>query len=226
MPFELVGIRKIKQATGVAPAIEQRIFALEDAVEKEMNDAFDDAKSLVESSCKTILLDRGDETSKKDPDLPDLMKTVLSSLPIVSSSNPDARNIRETIMRLLNALSKGVSEFRNLAGWSSHGPDGYTQPLDGMHIRLAAMSADTLSSFLLSAHQKFSSIGSRSRINYDDNTEFNDWFDERNGDIVLAGQLMQASKILYQYDPKHGAYKEELQLYRIEKELEEQEAIP
>lgn len=57
-PFAMHGAREVLAAG--AGHIEQQIVAIEEAVEKNPGLAFDLAKTLVESMCKTVLSECGD----------------------------------------------------------------------------------------------------------------------------------------------------------------------
>ena len=197
---------------GVPPVIEARIYKLEEAVESESNDAFDHAKALVETVCKTVLIDLGVQIEVRW-DLPRLIREVLNSIPMIAASHPNANDARErlqTMQRGLTQTVQGLAEMRNLAGWTSHGPDGYMEPLDRIHIRLAAMSADTLTCFLLSLHRKYVFPSEGGRVHFEDYPEFNEYVDEMNPYIAIFDSIFSPSEILYMADIEHVAYKEYL----------------
>jgi hypothetical protein len=83
--FAMPGAREILALTAGAVHIAQQITALEDAVVKNPGLAFDLAKALIESVCKTILRDRGQAVSDED-DLPKLFGNTLEQLRVL----PDA----------------------------------------------------------------------------------------------------------------------------------------
>jgi hypothetical protein len=150
MAFELHGTRDLIEANGLPPIIEERILKLEDAVIAGSNDAFDHAKSLVESVCKTILLDKGAEVNPNS-DIKALLNQVVGLLPLIDPVHPLSEEGSKKLKAILSGLRQtvqGLAEMRNLAGFSSHGPDGYMVPLDKIHMRLSAMSADALACFL------------------------------------------------------------------------------
>lgn len=212
MPFELISTRELMENIGFPPVIEERICSLERAVQRDSNDAFDHSKALVESVCKTILLDRGVQVDS-GWDLPKFIKEVLNTLPIVSASHPSAGDARErikTIIRGLMQTVQGLAEMRNLGGWISHGPNGYMEPLDKVHIRLTAMSADTLVCFLLSVHKKFLYPHGGGRIHYEDYIKFNESIDEAYGEFQILDSIYRPSEVLYMADIDHVAYKEYL----------------
>ena len=215
MPFECQGTRELMNTIGVPPVIEERVYKLEESVEGDSNDAFDHAKALVESVCKTILIDLGIQVEVRWK-LPRLIRELMSSIPLIDASHPNANDARErlqTIQRGLGQTVQGLAEMRNLVGWTSHGPDGYSEPLDRTHIRLAAMSADALSCFLLSLHKKYVFPTEGGRVHYEDYPEFNDFVDETNTYIAIFNSIFKPSEILYMADTDHVAYKEYLVEY-------------
>ena len=218
MAFELYGARELVKNNGLAPLIEERVQKLEEAVTAGSNDAFDHAKSLVESVCKTILLDRGDEVNPSS-DIKSLLNKVLDLLPIISPAHPLSEEGSKKLKSILSGLRQtvqGLAEMRNLAGFSSHGPDGYMIPMDKIHMRLSAMSADALTCFLLSLHRKLTEPGGRARIHYEDYPEFNDYFDEIYGQVILEDMVFRPSSILFNDDPEHVAYREKLLLFKLD----------
>lgn len=67
--------------------IEEQIKALEQAVNQNTGLAFDLAKTLVESTCKTIITERNGSFDKDD-DLPKLFKTVSNCVPFLPPAYP------------------------------------------------------------------------------------------------------------------------------------------
>ena len=89
--FVMRGAR-VAAANGI-PHIAEQIAALERAVVENPSLAFDLAKFIVESTCKTILTERKIGFDKKD-DLPKLYKAVTMNvplLPVAASGEADAR---------------------------------------------------------------------------------------------------------------------------------------
>lgn len=95
--------------------IEEQVKALELAVTQNTGLAFDLAKTLVESTCKTIITDRGN-LFDKDDDLPKLFKGVtlcVPFLPVALSANTGARKSLQQTLNGLNTALQGVCELRN-----------------------------------------------------------------------------------------------------------------
>lgn len=110
------------------------------------------AKELVETTCKTILSDLGEDCGTLD--LGDLVKAASKALKLVPDGVPNeakgADAIKKTL-RSLGATVAGLGEMRNFYG-SGHGQDGRARGLTPRHARLAVGAASTLAVFLFETH--------------------------------------------------------------------------
>lgn len=138
-----------------APELHRQIERMQDAVEDDPSLAIGTAKELVETTCKTILDERG-VTYLKNDDLPELVKKARKALALVPDNIPNSVKGAETIRRLLGSLgavAQGLGELRNLYG-TGHGKSGKTKGLTSRHARLAVGAASTLATFLFETHQE------------------------------------------------------------------------
>ncbi len=141
-------------ANGI-PHIEKQIEALESAVVENPSLAFDLAKFIVESTCKTILTERKIGFDKKD-DLPKLYRAVTTSVPMLPVAASGEAEARRKLLQTLNGLHtalQGVCELRNSCGFASHGGDAEKPAMEGVQAVLAAQAADAIVGFLFSAHR-------------------------------------------------------------------------
>lgn len=141
-------------ANGI-PHIEKQIDALELAVVKNPSFAFDLAKTIVESTCKTILTERKIGFEKKD-DLPKLYKAVTMNVPMLPIAASGEAEARKKLLQTLNGLHtalQGVCELRNSCGFASHGGDAEKPAMEAVQALLAAQAADAIVGFLFSAHR-------------------------------------------------------------------------
>jgi hypothetical protein len=141
-------------ANGI-PHIEKQIEALEGAVVENPSLAFDLAKFIVESTCKTILTERKIGFDKKD-DLPKLYKAVTTNVPMLPVAASGEAEARRKLLQTLNGLHtalQGVCELRNSCGFASHGGDAEKPAMEGVQAVLAAQAADAIVGFLFSAHR-------------------------------------------------------------------------
>jgi hypothetical protein len=136
-----------------APYIVTQVDRIQSAVENDPRLAIGTAKELVETTCKSILRERGAIT---DPawDLLELVKATRKELRLTPADVPDSAKASDTVRRLLSNLATvvhGIAELRNPYG-TGHGHDGRARGLGPRHARLAAGAAATLATFLLETH--------------------------------------------------------------------------
>lgn len=215
--FQMVGSRASMLEGPVPDIIEQQIQALEDAIEQVPDFAFDLAKTLVETICKTILEDIG---RPADPswDAPKIMRETTTYLSLIPRNHPDPSKTRDSIKKTLNGLHtavQGICELRNGYGIASHGRDGFSARLDLRQATLAAQAADTIVSFLYRTHRDALAQSPGARVYYDDHGDFNDAFD-RDNDLIRLGDLeLLPSRVLFHTDRE--AYRAALNEYLAER---------
>lgn len=212
----MVGSRASMLQGPIPDIIEQQIQALEDAIERVPDFAFDLAKTLIETICKTILEDVG---RPADPtwDAPKIMRETTTYLSLIPRNNPEPSKTRGSITKTLNGLHtavQGLCELRNNYGIASHGRDGFSARLDLRQATLAAQSADTIVSFLYCIHRDALAEVPGTRVYYDDHSDFNDAFD-RDNELICFGELeLLPSRVLFHTDRE--AYKAALNDYIAE----------
>lgn len=133
----------------------EQIRRMEDSVETDPSLAIGTAKELIETCCKTILSERGQEISGT-PDIPTLTKATLKELNLVPQGVPAAARGADVIKRLLSNLSTvgySLAELRSLYG-TGHGHHGSASGLATRHAKLAVGAASTLAVFLFETHEQ------------------------------------------------------------------------
>lgn len=133
----------------------EQIRRMEDSVETDPSLAIGTAKELIETCCKTILSERGQEIPGT-PDIPTLTKATLKELNLVPEGVPNTARGADVIKRLLSNLSTighGLAELRGLYG-TGHGQHGSTSGLTSRHAKLAVGAASTLAVFLFETHEQ------------------------------------------------------------------------
>src|SRR5262245_18765265 len=83
--------------------IEEHVKGIERAVGENPGLAFDLARTLIESACRTILTERGIGFDPED-DLPRLFKTVTNNLPFLPAHVSGEVAIRRSLVQTLNGL--------------------------------------------------------------------------------------------------------------------------
>jgi hypothetical protein len=137
------------------PELQRQTQRMRDAVESDPGLAIGTAKELVETTCKTILNERGIATPK-DATIPGLVKLVRKELKLLPDDIPESARGSETIRRLLSnvgAVGQGVAELRMLYG-TGHGKNGRHRGVPPRVARLAVGSAAALATFLLETHEE------------------------------------------------------------------------
>ena len=136
--------------------IEAQVQGIEQAVVENPSLAFDLAKMLIESTCRTVLKDRS-VAYARDDDLSKLFKSVTQNLTFLPSTASDAAEVRKSLQKTLSGLStaiQGICELRNECGFASHGSDGPRPVMEGVQALLAAEAADTIIGFLHRVHHQ------------------------------------------------------------------------
>ncbi len=133
--------------------INRQITRMESTIESDPDLAIGTAKEFLETVCKTILNERGENYSKNLELLP-LVRLSCKILKLVREDVPDYAKAAETIRNLLSNLttvSQYLAELRNPYG-TGHGKDAYFKGLEPKHARLAVGAASTLGVFLFETH--------------------------------------------------------------------------
>ncbi|MDD9954964.1 MAG: abortive infection family protein [Anaerolineaceae bacterium] len=133
--------------------LDRQVRRISDSIDDDPDLAIGTAKELLETICKTILLEKGEGYDSREETF-DLLKKVQKILSIMPEDIDNRAKGATAIKRLLNNLTgivRGMSEVRNLYG-SGHGREGRSSSLEPRHAKLAAGAAMTLAVFLYETH--------------------------------------------------------------------------
>ena len=205
--FQMTGSRSAILDGPVAEIIEQQIDAIENAMEKVPDFAFDLSKTLIESVCKTVLADIG-QSADLNWDALRLLKETTNRLSLLPRNHPNSAKARNSVEKTLRGMLQtvqGLCEFRNSYGMASHGRDAFSARLDLRQAMLAAQAADTIVSFLYRIHRDALNQNPGTRIYYEDHAGFNEAFDNDNGTIRVSDLGLRPSEVMFKGDPE--AYK-------------------
>ncbi len=219
--FVMYGARDA--VSGGLTQVERQVRTIEQAVEDNPSLAFDLAKTLVESVCRTILRER-EVGFEEDDDLPKLFKMAARNLPFLPPTASAESQARESLNRTLGGLStaiQGICELRNQFGFASHGAASPRPALEAVQARLAAQAADTIVGFLYRIHLQ-DRTPHTPRALYDDNRAFNEFVDEAHGLIHIFEIELRPSEVLFQVEPE--TYRVYLAEFGTEAENSEQES--
>lgn len=203
-PFVMHGARDA-MATGL-DHIEQQVLGIERAVAENPGLAFDLAKTLIESTCRSVLGDRSVPYDARD-DLPKLFKSAARVLPFLPPTASSAAEVRKSLDQTLAGLStaiQGICELRNQCGFASHGAGEPRPVMEAIQALLAAEAADAIVGFLHRVHRQDRSgpPPPPASPGFDDNTAFNDHVDETFGSIRIFEVEFRASEVLHQLEPE------------------------
>jgi len=199
--------------------IEEQVKALELALVENTGLAFDLAKTLIESACKTILTERGGSFDKDD-DVPDLFKAASQTVPFLPISLAGDAAARKSLQQTLSGLRtavQGVCELRNAFGFASHGSSGLRPVMEGVQALLAAQAADAIVGFLYRVHRQDVSRPRTVPLQYDDRPEFNEWIDDQCEPVqILSLPPYRPSEVLFSVDQE--AYRDLLANYKSDED--------
>jgi hypothetical protein len=203
-PFVMHGARDA--IAGGLAHIERQVQSIEQSVIENPSLAFDLAKTLVESVCRTVLGERSVAHNESD-DLPKLFKSATQILPFLPQTASDAVEVRMSLAQTLNGLSttiQGICELRNRCGFASHGSGSPRPAMEAVQALLAAEAADAIVGFLHRVHRQDRTLPQPtvSGILYEDNPAFNDSVDELHGMIRVFDAQFRPSEVLFQMEPQ------------------------
>lgn len=201
-PFVMHGARDA-MARGLAH-IEEHVKGIEQAVATNPGLAFDLARALVESTCRTVLRERSVAYAETD-DLPKLFKTLTRHLPFLPSTASEASGVRSSLLRTLSGLStaiQGICELRNRCGFASHGSDSPRPLMEGVQALLAAEAADAIVGFLHRVHHEDWTASLPTEETFHDNSAFNDSLDESFGPFRVFEVEFRPSEVLFMLEPE------------------------
>jgi hypothetical protein len=201
-PFVMHGARDA--IAGGLGHIEEQVKGIERAVVENPGLAFDLAKTLVESVCRTVLSERS-ITFSPDDDLPYLFKAATSVLPFLPIAASGEGEIRKSLAQTLNGLHtaiQGICELRNRCGFASHGSSNPRPVMESVQALLAAASADAIVGFLHRVHRQDRTPPLSLRAMYNENPAFNAYVDDAHGMIRIFEAEFRPSDVLFQMEPE------------------------
>lgn len=201
-PFVMHGARDAF-AAGLAH-VEEQVRSIKQAVVENPVLAFDLARTLIETVCRTILAERNIAYSEDD-DLQKLFRTASTHLPFLPATASIEAATRDSLKRTLGGLStaiQGICELRNRCGFASHGSEKPRPLMESVQALMAAEAADTIVGFLHRVHRQDRTPQPSPRALYDGNQAFNDSVDEAPGPIRILEIEFRVSEVLFQMEPE------------------------
>ena len=204
--FRMDGAREVLEEFPAAVQIRHQVEAIEEAIgRRQPAVAFDMAKTLIETTCKTVLNDKGVQHDDQW-ECPKLLKETLKQLQLVPDEHATASAASESLRRVGQGLAtavQGLCELRNHEGAASHGRDAFATTLGPVQAELAARAADAVVRFLWSVHRDAGGNGDRKRFLYEEQPEANDWIDTvaHEEPVLIFETPYRQSEILFKLDP-------------------------
>jgi hypothetical protein len=198
--FTMLGARSA-MAEGLLH-IEEQIKGIERAVSENPGLAFDLARTVVESACKTILRERK-ISFQVDNDLSSLFKIVTRNLPLLPVAASGEAAARKSLMQTLSGLHtalQGMCRLRNAYGFASHGAERPRPAMESVQALLAAQAADAIVGFLYRVHRQERTEARFLRLSYDDHEAFNAYVDDANEVVRVFDLEYRPSEVLFGVD--------------------------
>ena len=179
--------------------IKQQVETIENVISSNPGLVFDLSKAIVESTCRTILTDRGISWDRNDQ-LPRLFQRVRDSLSVLPAQESQEREIQQSIRQTLGGLHtviQGLAELRNRLGFASHGSDRPRPQMETIQALLAAQAADTIVGFLYHVHSQDNRTSQTQR-----SQDFDQYVDAIHDGISIFDSLFRPSEVLYEFEPE------------------------
>ena len=223
----LTACRELMDSHPESLVIRQQVEALEEAMPDKPGIAVSFCRTLIETTCKTILTERGkpfDNGWKADK----LWLETKGALDLGQHRNgqTDRRlhNATEKIISGFNSVFEGIITIRNDHGMASHGAEAYAPLLDYRYAEMLVRATDAIIGLLFKLHLNVLGGPSHQLMRYEDSelTDFNDWIDGEHEPYVVLETPLVASEALFRTD--NNAYRAALVVYRQEREGEAETA--
>lgn len=217
--FRLSACRELMDSHPDSVRIREQVEALEDALPERPGIAVSFCRTLIETTCKTILIDRG-QTPDNAWEAPKLIAETTKFLHLGTHdsghTDPDLKEGAQKLVRGVNSIIDGVMQIRNAYGAAAHGSDAYAPMLDARYAEILARATDAVVGLLFKTHLNGSGKGPLARLRYGDHKDFDEWVDSGFGPFEVLETPLIASEALFRTDI--NAYRAALVAYRQEQE--------
>lgn len=193
--------------------IKSQIEVIEASIMTNAGMVFTHCRGVMESICRTILIDRGVPIDGADPKPNWLMTQTLRALkltPAEFDSDAKVESGVSEVLRGMNALVNGIVDLRNSQGIGPHGRDALAEVLDSEYAITCATAVDAATSLLFRLHKKQSETDPMKRLRLGDHPDFDARLDAKYS-IFIEDVPLIASKSLFASDP--DAYRQKLVEY-------------
>jgi hypothetical protein len=221
----LLACRELLDAHPESLRIREQVEALEEAMPDRPGVVVSFCKTIIETTCKTILTDRGVPVDS-GWEAPKLVSEALRyvNLGPRDDNGVDARlrSGAESLVRGLNQIVSGIVEIRNVHGSAAHGADAYSPLLDSRYAEILARGTDSVVGLLFKIHLSSAQRDPLARFRYGDHSDFDERIDSDFGPFEVLNVQLTASEALFHTD--FLAYRAALIQYKQEQENDQEPA--
>lgn len=218
-PTLLAACRELLDSHPESLRIREQVEALEEAMPDRPGVVVSFCRTIIETTCKTILTDRNVPVD----DAWEAPKLVSESLKYLNLGPKDdggvdvkLRNGAESLVRGLNQIVSGVVEIRNAHGSAAHGADAYSPLLDARYAEILARATDAVVGLLFKTHLGSARRDPLARFRYGEHADFDEFIDSSFGPFDVLKVQLTASEALYRTD--FQAYRAALVQFRQDQE--------
>lgn len=201
--FALSACRELLDTHPDSLRIREQVEALEEAMPDRPGVVVSFCKTIIETTCKTILTDLGIAVDS-GWEAPKLIAEALRyvNLGPRDDGNVDAklRNGTEQLVRGLNQIVAGIVEIRNAHGSAAHGADAYSPLLDSRYAEILARATDAVVGLLFKIHLSAARRDPLARFRYGNHPDFDEWVDGAFGPFTVLDVQLVASEALFRTD--------------------------
>lgn len=216
MTIEVSHCLKKADANGDRYRLKRTITAINNSLlEGESGLVVGQRKALIETLCKSILKEQGEEI-EPNISLGKLAKKAVTALGVEKTGNQDQKT-REAFIKLINSFSSqlenaasAIGTLRNEYCPLAHGR-GHDEPqLHMIYAHLVASQTDALATFILELIEQRKNFAPD--IRFAENEDYNDYLYEQFGQLEIYGDLYQAPDVLFKMNL--DVYRRGLEEYR------------
>jgi len=202
--------------------IREQVEALEEAMPDRPGVVVSFCRTIIETTCTTILGDRGvmvDSAWEAPKLVSETLKYVNLGPRDDGGVDAKLRNGAESLIRGLHQIVSGIVEIRNAHGSAAHGADAYSPLLDSRYAEILARSTDALVGLLFKTHLTSAKRDPLARFRYGDHSDFDELIDDDYGPFKVLQVQLVASEALFRTD--FLAYRAGLVQFRQEQQRAE-----
>ncbi len=187
--------------------LEQYVQRIETYASSDTSIVIENCKALIESICKTILVEAND-VNCENMNVNKLIKCTLKHLGVLN------QNVK--IANSLTTIIQEIGELRNDFGFTAHGRD--IAELEKTSVFTKATSdflinvTDNVACYILHVYHHEHPQRNIPRVEYKENEEFNAYFDELYERVRFSEYQYLPSEVLFGVDPT--AYRTELENFK------------